>query len=69
MTGKKLKIKFNSFFRRTIGQRDTPFVYFYFMPLVAYSKTTRQSRNLHLGWLYFTILIEIENDYRRTISK
>jgi hypothetical protein len=69
MTGKKLTVKFNNFFGKKIGQRNTPFVYFYFMPLVAYSKTTRQSQNLHLGWLYFTILIEIENDYRRTIPK
>jgi hypothetical protein len=58
MTIGKFKITVNSFFRKKIGQRDTPFVYFYFLPLVAYSKTTTQNSHFHLGWLYFTLLIE-----------
>jgi hypothetical protein len=63
----KVKIKFYNFFRKKTGQRNTPYVYFYFVPLIAWSRTVNQSINLHIGWLYFTILITIKNDYRRKI--
>lgn len=63
----KIAITFHNYFKNKIGQRDTPYVYFYFVPLVAWSRTANQSISLHIGWLYFTILIRIKNDYRRRI--
>lgn len=59
MTG-KIKIQRFNFFNKKVGQRDTPFVFFYLLPLVGYSKTKNQSFNIHIGWLYFTVLIEIK---------
>jgi hypothetical protein len=56
---KKIKVSGYNFFHKKYGQRDTPYVYFYLTPLLGYSKTKSQSYCLHLGWLYFTILIEV----------
>ena len=60
MTSKKIKVKVYNFFLRKYGQRDTPYVFFYLTPLIGYSRTKTQSYSIHIGWLYFTILIEIE---------
>jgi len=60
MTYGKISIKFYNFFRKKYGQRDNPYIFFYLTPLIGYSKTKTQSYSIHIGWLYFTFLIDIK---------
>jgi hypothetical protein len=52
-----ISFEFYNFFKKKVGQRDTPFVNFYFLPLFSYSRTAVQNFKIHIGWLYFTIVI------------
>lgn len=64
MIGKKIRITSYSYFKRTVGKRDLPFVFFYIFPMFTYSKTEKSSFSIHLGWLYFSLLIQIKDDNR-----
>jgi len=55
----KTEITAYNFYKKKYGQRDYPYVFFYLTPLISYSKTKTKSYCLHIGWLYFTLLIEI----------
>lgn len=52
-----ISFKTYSFINKKVGQRSTPFTYFYLTPLISYSKTAIQESNIHIGWLFWTILI------------
>lgn len=60
MTYNKVSLKGYNFFQKKYGQRNHPYIYFYLTPLIGYSRTTRDSIHIHIGWLYFTLLIQFK---------
>lgn len=54
----KIQIKFNSFWKRTWGQREAPYVFFYLFPMLTISRTIKQEYlTLHIGWFFWNINI------------
>jgi hypothetical protein len=59
MTVMELKTKTYNFYKRKWGQRDTPFLFFYVLPMFTVSRTKAQEKfSLHIGWLYWNIQFE-----------
>ena len=71
MTIGKLKLETNSFYKRTWGQRGTPFLFFYLLPMLTISRTSNQELfALYIGWLFWNIKITyIRHDNKRRILK
>lgn len=50
-----------NFFNRKRGQRDYPYWFFYPIPFIAISKTTKTGKfDLTIGWLFWTIYIKLK---------
>jgi hypothetical protein len=71
MTIGNLQLSFNSFWKRTQGQRETPYVFFYLFPMFTISKTaTQEYFSVYLGWLFWNIKITyLRYDNKRRIPK
>jgi hypothetical protein len=67
----KIQINFNSFFKRTWGQRGTSYLFFYLFPMLTISRTAKQEYfTLHLGWLFWNVNITyLRYDNKRRIPK
>lgn len=59
MTFPKINISTDNWYKKTRGNRDYPFVFFYIFPMLTYSQVDRSAKNFHIGWLFFSILITI----------
>jgi hypothetical protein len=71
MMTEKLQVSFNSFWKRTWGQRETPYVFFYLFPMLTISRTTKQEHlSVHIGWLFWNLKITyLRYDNKRRILK
>lgn len=70
MTG-KIQVSFNSYYKAKWGQRDTPYILFYSLPILTFSKVTNQEYfSVHIGWLFWNITINfLKNDTKRRIPR
>jgi hypothetical protein len=64
MIGKKIKVSYYNYYKKRIGNREIPFIFFYIFPMFTYSKTEKNSFSIHLGWFYLSLLIRVQNDHR-----
>jgi hypothetical protein len=66
-----IQITTNSFYKRTVGQRDTPYIFFYLIPLFTIARTNAQDYcSVYLGWFYWNLKITFKRyDYKRRIPK
>lgn len=66
-----LQISFNSFWKRTQGQRGTPYVFFYLFPMFTVSRTLIQEYfSVYVGWLFWNIRISyLRHDNKRRIFR
>ena len=59
MIGLKTKVLTYNFYKKTIGQRNTPYQFFYLFPMCTISRTKTQEKfSLHLGWLFWSLHLE-----------
>jgi hypothetical protein len=57
----KIESTYYSFFRKKLGQRDYPYVFFYPLPFLAISKTGVSHRfRVTIGWLFWTAYLKFK---------
>jgi len=57
----KVECTYYNFFRKKLGQRDYPYVFFYPLPFIAISKTGVSHRfSITVGWLFWTIYLKFK---------
>lgn len=71
MTIGNLQLSFNSFLKRTWGERDTPYIFFYLLPMFTITKTVDQEYfSVYIGWLFWNLKFTyLRYDTKRRIPR